>query len=599
MHPEIAKTLANELGPNLPKYEAGLLGRKTKGFCDDCRTTFRADDGKFYPVCMRSSDEWIDKNIDRIPEDQQLLAKITVDAVEWAKWEFGWDARWYQAQALRCTSQKQAWRWGRRSGKSTVLGVKSLHLCATKPNVGKDDEYTVLVVTPYESQLDRLFEMCRQILSKSRTFKTTRDLRNPHTLEFSNNSKIIGFTAGEKTGARSTKIRGQDANAIIIDEADYLRDEDVGTILAILASHADCQLIFSSTPKGTQTRFRKACEEPRLGFKEFWLTSLESPEYTPDIDFFFQFSTTRHEYEHEYLALFSQAEDSIFPEGQIRASTKQYVMPTTPTENEITVVGVDWNAASNGVHAVIMGCANEPRRSTRILDVQILQGPEFTHNKAQQMLLDIYFHWRPTLLALDRGYANAQIENMLEWALYHPEHQLDLALKHYDLGSSYKSRDPISGEEIKKPLKPLMVGFTQAMLGHGGLTLPGSEEKESGIIGQMRSFQLKGYGQTGRPVFTQGNEHTLTAMMIGIMSWHLEILGIDPVLTGMHGIRAIHSLADIPRDLPTPMISGALSPVLNPLHVPKPQRPARTHWETGKGPAKTRRTRGKTMRKMF
>jgi hypothetical protein len=599
MDPRIREILKEELGPEGPKYEEGLLGRKTRGFCGDCKKVYQAPDGNFYPACMRSSDEWIDKNIANIPPDQQLLAKITVDAVEWAKWEFDWDARWYQAQALRCTAQKQAWRWGRRSGKSTVLGIKSLHLCATKPNVGANDEYTVLVVTPYEAQLDRLFEMCRQILTKSQTFKTTRDLRNPHTLEFSNNSKIIGFTAGEKTGARSTKIRGQDANAIIIDEADYLRDEDVGTILAILASHADCQLVFSSTPKGTQTRFRKACEDHRLGFKQFWLTSLESPEYTFDADYFFRSITTRHEYEHEYLALFSQAEDAIFPEEQIRASTKQYVMPLPPTENETTIVGVDWNAAANGVHAVVLGCATEPRRSVRVLDISVLQGQEFSHNKAQQMLLDIFFHWRPTLLALDRGYANAQIENLLEWALYHPEYQLDSALKHYNLGSSYKSRDPISGEEIKRPLKPLMVGFTQAILGHGGLTLPASEEKESGIIGQMQAFQLKSVGQTGRPVFTQGNEHTLTAMMIGILAWTLEIVGIDPSLTGMHGIRAIHSLKDIPKDLPIPMVSGPRVMPTSIFNLPKETRKAgRTHWD-GKKSAPTKRSRGKTMRKSF
>lgn len=603
MKKEIHDILKRELGKESDNYEKGLLGRKTKAFCDDCKSTFKADDGKFYPVCMRSTDEWFDKNKENIPKDQHLLAQITVDAVDWAMWEFGWDARWYQAQALRCTAQKQAWRWGRRSGKSTVLGIKSLHLCATKPGVGPNDEFTVLIVTPYEAQLDRIFDMCRQILTNSRTFNTTRDLRNPHTLEFSNNSKIIGFTAGEKTGARSTKIRGQDANAIILDEADYLRDDDISTILAILASHADCQLVFSSTPKGTQTRFRKACEDPRLGFKQFWLTSLESPEYTAEIDYFFQYSTQRHDYEHEYLALFSQAEDAIFPEEQLRSSMVAYTMPQRPTKDEDVIIGVDWNSASNGVHYVILGCANDPRRSVRVLDVQILQGPEFSHSKAQQLVLDLFFHWRPSLLALDRGYANVQIENLLEWALYHPEHGLEHVLKHYDLGSNFKSRDPISGEEIKKPLKPLMVGLTQAILGHGGLTIPASQEKESGLIGQMRAFEIKTIGQTGRVTYTQGNEHTLTAMMIAVMSWHLEILGLDPALTGMMGIRAIHSMSDIPRDLPMPLVAGQPTHEGMSLYPTRSQRkvapPRRTSFDGNRSRTPSRRSKGRTLRKNF
>ncbi|NIN64294.1 MAG: hypothetical protein GTO63_06260, partial [Anaerolineae bacterium] len=213
MNEEVLQKLREgEMKDYWEKYEEGLFGRKQKRFCDDCiEHNKKRANGKFYPKCFRSTDEHADDLIGKVPKDHEALARLTVDPVEWAKFEFDWDPRWYQAQVLRCTSQKQAWRWGRRSGKSTVLAVKSLFLCAAKPLVGVRDPYTTLVITPYESQLDRIFDMARDLVAHCKSFEPWRDIRDPHTLEWRNGSKMIGFTAGEKTGARSVKIRGQDA----------------------------------------------------------------------------------------------------------------------------------------------------------------------------------------------------------------------------------------------------------------------------------------------------------------------------------------------------------------------------------------------------
>jgi hypothetical protein len=221
------------------------------------------------------------------------------------------------------------------------------------------------------------------------------------------------------------------------------------------------------------------------------------------------------------------------------------------------------------------------------------------------MVLDLYLKWRPRLLALDRGYAHSQIEELAEWALLHPEYGLDQALVHYDMGSSYHYNDPISGEEIRRPMKPLMVGVTQRLLGSGALLLPTSQETESGIVGQMRKFQLKAVGTSGRPIYTQGNEHTLTAMMVAAMAWILEVVGFEPFLSD--GVMTAHAETTVPRELRLrgsmvdPLIAApadaylrSLVPLIKRAQVTR-QSSSRGNWLGESSP----REPGKTMRKMF
>jgi terminase large subunit-like protein len=522
--------LTRELGTLYGPYELGLAERRTTKFCDACITNQKLrGKGTFYPKCSRGADELAEVLTQSLsnPAQAQLLAS-TIDPVLWAKQEFNWEARWYQAQALRCTSTYQALRWGRRTGKSHYLAMRSLHLCATKPGVGETDPYTVLIVTPYEDQLVRIFEMARNALAVSRSFRCTHDKQNPQLLEFGNGSKMIGFTAGEKTGARSVKIRGQDANALVIDEADRLKQEDVNAVLAILASHAGCMLFFSSTPTGLPTKFREACEDPILGFREFWFASQESPEYSEDVDTrMFKRMFSRIEYEHEILAIFGLPEGGVFLPDHVHACTKNYPLGQELVQGEYAVIGVDCNDAKNGTHAVVLGVRAKPFH-VRVIDKKILSGADFSNTKSEQMLLWLFHKWKPVILSLDKGYAHRQIESLIEYGLAHPELGLSEAIKYYDLGASFKFTDPVTGQQISRPYKPLMVGLTQRLVQEGQIDIPNVEDYESGLIGQMKRFHILRTSRTGQPVYSGDNDHTLTALMVGVLGWVIEVEGFEP-----------------------------------------------------------------------
>jgi hypothetical protein len=201
---------------------------------------------------------------------------IGADPVAWAMHHFGWKARWYQEELLSCTAQRKVVRAGRRVGKTLGVVIIAAHMMATRRNC------SILIVAPFEVQVAKIFDELIKLFNSSPALMASvkRNTRNPCRFELNNGSKAIGFSSGANAGSGSDKIRGQDADYIIIDEADYINQSDIEAILAILASHPDTGLWASSTPKGTHDKFYQFAVQKDLGFKEFWYISQEAPNLT-------------------------------------------------------------------------------------------------------------------------------------------------------------------------------------------------------------------------------------------------------------------------------------------------------------------------------
>ena len=74
-----------------------------------------------------------------------------------------------------------------------------------------------MFVTPYQSQIRMIFDNIRQKIDSSALIKreVTRSTTNPHLLEFSNGSKIVGFTSGAGSGMSAASIRGWRADKLV------------------------------------------------------------------------------------------------------------------------------------------------------------------------------------------------------------------------------------------------------------------------------------------------------------------------------------------------------------------------------------------------
>lgn len=463
---------------------------------------------------------------------------ILFDPVSWAHAEFGWSPRFYQKEMLSCTSTKKLYRLGRRTGKTEAMVIETLYNLATNKN------FTILIIAPYERQVTRFFDEMHKFILKSGTLKgsLSRYTKTPSRMDFQNGSKVLGFSVGADVGSGSDKVRGQDANLIIIDEIDTIEDADIDAVMAILASHKDCKLIAATTPRGWRRKFYTYVTNKNLGYKEFWFISAESPEWTEDTEKYFKASNDAATYGHEYLADFAELEDGVFKAKYINASIEDYsIEHSGPRPSCDYIMGVDWNKTA-GTHILIL---EKDSNKLKLVKKIIIEESEYTQTIAVNKIIELNRAWRLKWIFIDIGYGQVQYELLRKHALLDPGSMLDVKLVGVAMNQHLELTDPLSGLPIKKGAKHFLVEQTKRLLDNGNLILPRSEDTVSrssdermGLVQQMRNFRVEGYSVYGLPKYSQGQDHTLTAYYLacGGYYWKEGDLKPQPYATNVVGI---------------------------------------------------------------
>jgi len=470
----------------------------------------------FPPKCEKS----VQKKAELLsPNDFDTLQEyidttILFDPVAWAMQEFGWTPRFYQKDMLSCTSNRKLYRLGRRTGKTEAMVIEALYMLTTNKN------YTILVAAPFERQITRFFDELDKFIAKSVSLKgsLSRYTKTPSRMDFQNGSKILGFSVGSDAGSGSDKIRGQDANLIIIDEMDFIEDKDLDVIMAILASRATTRLIAATTPAGWRRKFYSYVTQKDAGFKEFWFISAENPEWTPETESLLRSTTDAARYSHEYYADFAEIEDGVFKSKFINASIQHYDLDSIePVPGADYILGVDWNKTA-GTHMVIM--EKIPNR-LRVAKKIIIEESEYTQTAAVESIIMLNRKWRFKWIFIDRGYGQVQYELLRKHSKIEPSSLLDVKLIDIAMNQHIDIIDPLSGLPSKKGAKHFLVEQTRRMLENGSLILPKSEDtsvsaadQRMGLVQQMRNFRVEGYSVYGLPKYSQGQDHTLTAMYL-------------------------------------------------------------------------------------
>lgn len=457
-------------------------------------------------------------------EEEYNDAVITLDPISWAQLKLGWNPRWYQEEVLSCTSQFRILRAGRRSGKSESMMVNALHHADTNSN------HNIIVLAPYEGQVANLFDILHKLIDKAPNkdlaSSIVRDTKNPFRLEFSNGSKILGFSSGSKTAARSDKIRGFDAHVIIVDEMDYIDDEDLDAVTAILASHKECQYWVASTPSGEHNKFFAYSVDKNHAFKEFWVIAHESPEYTEQTDAWFKNDYSLDKYQHEILADFGEQSQGVFLNSLVDRAIQDYKLKDTVSQaGGNYALGVDWNK-TDGTHMVIIQDMGD--HMFKLVKKIIIPKSEFTQVEAVDKIIELYHTWGLKGVYVDAGYGTMQIEALKKWSINNGSF-LHKRLTPFTMNQKIEVRDPGSGRIIKKDTKPFLVNIVAKQLEEGLLILPKEEDTVSiskdaqqGLVQQMRNFKIEGYSVHGLPKYSQGQDHTLTAYMVAIAGYILD-----------------------------------------------------------------------------
>ncbi len=154
----------------------------------------------------------------KMPKNQALEYIVTDNPILWAKVYLDWEAREYQKDIIKegKKSRKLVLRLGRRLGKTDSLCVLILWFAYTQYNKGPNNQYDIVIATPYETQIDLIFKRLHQFLDTSALMSAflSRDVH--HHLEFNINgvtSTVLGFTAGaNNASAGANNTRGQRAD---------------------------------------------------------------------------------------------------------------------------------------------------------------------------------------------------------------------------------------------------------------------------------------------------------------------------------------------------------------------------------------------------
>lgn len=440
----------------------------------------------------------------------------------------------YQADMLRCTSKRKVFRVGRQAGKTESLVISILFHMFTKPGLPDHEGFKVIVITPYQSQIDVIFDRLNQLIVTSPLLKNSikRSVKAPvYTIQLYNGSLVRGFTAGTKSGNNAAAVRGQHGHMLVFDEADYLVAADMEAAYSVITNHPDATVWMSSTPSGKRETFFKMCMSKT--WKEFHLPSMVNPMWNPKLEAMFRESLTQIGYKHEILAEFGEQEEGVFQNNYVQAARKHFKYGQYAYHHRWRyTVGVDWNDTKNGTTIAVMGL--DPDRNKFVLvDRHIVSREGWTQLSACEKIAEVNRLWKPMAIYLDSGYGGTQYEVLRKFGYdslrdpvkgpVHPDSRLPHVLKQYDFGSRVETRDIFSGTPMKKDAKPFLVESTVRRFETSDIEIP---ESDVSLEGQLLGYVIDRITPTGRPVYRASDEtvgdHLLDAVMLSIVAFVLE-----------------------------------------------------------------------------
>lgn len=530
-------------------------------------------------------DKHIDEKIDKVMKMSgvdyvtALEYVVTDSPILWAKVYLNWEARDYQYPILMegKKSNQLVLRLGRRLGKTDSMCVLILWYAYTQINKGPNNQYDILILTPYETQIDLIFTRLDQLIEGSPLLQSmiTREIH--HRKEFKNGTIIKGLTAGASAGSNgSNNTRGQRADLIVLDECDYIGSSQITNIINIKNEAPErIRMIVASTPSGKHEEFYKWCTESSKSYKpdpkdveNFQFngynisTSLQergdrgngwTEVYAPSIvnkellkinpiteqtflqDIKDELSELR--YDQEVMAEFGDEEMGVYQKKFIQAAIEsgvkighRYVTELPAAEfkqfvenrhGNIRLLGVDWDKVQAGTTMVGLELDKYYINEDGIMEPKFkvmfrLEIPrsQFTYVNAVNKIIELNDIYNFDWIAIDRGYGETQLEILHKYGVDNPATGLAEKVVGYQFGEKIEVRDPHTHKKDKKPLKPFMVNNSVNMFEKEKIIFDPTDKL---LIEQFESYRIKSISTTGLPTYASENEHAVDALNLCLL----------------------------------------------------------------------------------
>lgn len=427
----------------------------------------------------------------------------------------------YQAELLRCSAQNKVLRLGRQTGKTEQLCIMILHSLCT------NEGFRALAVTPYEYQVQEIFRRLDALLRNSPfagEYKYTKTA--PLTITMANGSFVRGFSAGTSSNKDGANLRGQTAQLLVMDEADYMNRGDITTAMATTTSFgSSARMVLSSTPTGKRQKFYETCQSTM--WREYHIPSHVNPTWDKTVEKMFKQELGPIAYEHEIMADFGEQEAGVFPVRYVDQASAIYDHHSRQPGWQYAM-GVDWNSAKHGVTISVVGM-NPHNHIMHQVEREVVIRAEMTQLSAVEKIIEIHRKWMPFSIRVDAGYGQAQIEMLRAYAQRcrlegnYAEGSLGDKLKPFDFGGSIEVEDPMTHEKVKKPAKGFLVNMAALRFEQGTIRIRHDDEQ---IRKELLAYVVSRISDDGKLVFksnsAQIGDHNLDALMLAMIAFTLE-----------------------------------------------------------------------------
>jgi hypothetical protein len=498
--------------------------------CRDCYAKNIAKYGKFSIKCTGIT---VEDDV-KFAISQGLTeedARWLYDPRYFFKKVYGSAPRSYQEPILLCSANSLVARQCRQTGKTLTIIMKIMHFLAT------NDNETVLVITPNESQVKKIYEeyVLRDCIYKNDNLKesvVSKTQKPYYKVEFCNGSKIQLMIAGES-------VRGMTSSWLYIDEAAIIGSELLNSILMTTASKGNSVIIQTSTPKGRGNQFYKACKE-YADYNEYHVSIYDVAEMQKKVE---AFRRTLGEagFKQEAEAEFPDISGSPFNYAGIDAAQKDYEYEQCTRQDGIVYIGgVDWNGPTIGTYIVVIGFDPNTYNIT-VVDKKVVSSANWNSLAAKQGVIDMNRKWNCKHWMVDYGYGLTIVEEIRAYSMKiahqlgsrHPDSQLKYIIDTVEFGSLMTITDPFTKEEQKKTTKSFIVNqfarlFEPDVNKQVAFSYPRSDEE---ITKSLENYKLmnvtaRGFEQYGFAKDAGIEDHMLDALglaVFGVIKYYNEL----------------------------------------------------------------------------
>jgi len=506
--------------------------------------------------------------------DQDILEYAVVsNPVLFGRVYLNWEARDYQTSILSVgkDAKQLVLRLGRRLGKSECMCVLILWYAFVQPNKGPNEkQYNILIMTPFEEQVDLIFDRLHQLIDGSPVFAESIGRDIYHRIEMPNGTIIKGLTAGSKNSSGAASSRGQRADLIVLDEVDYMGAAEITNVINIRNEAPDrIRILVASTPSGKRDKYYDWCTGASIrlhlpksdlvsktftgyetdrkkgnGWIEIHAPSFVNKEllkYNEDTEQTY-FEDLRDEltemgFEQEVMAEFGEEAMGVYQKKHLDWAIDEgvrvghrYTTDMTAIELQVflsqrrsgpRILGVDWDkhGASTNMVCVELDGQHENEDGVivpvfRTLFRAEIPRSEFTYTNAVNRIIELNDTYDFDWVAVDRGAGETQIELLHKYGMQHPHSGLHEKVIGWNFSSKIDVRDPYTMKKDKKKLKPFMVNNSVIVFERHAMILNPYDKK---LIKQFEDYRVKHVAVDGTPVYVDTDEHIVDAVNLALL----------------------------------------------------------------------------------